>query len=408
MSSKESLQCPHCLQWITISHGGFKKHIRSCQTTSIHGNNSCTDRMAPIRNPLLSCSIDTERDNNVQSSEDNSENPFDYQADCEDLFHEGDDDYDNTLDYQTDGEDLHHEGDRTISAAQCLPIFKQRSNASVHKFQVMLLDIIYKHKASLKMYDDICELVNEYSSSSDFDRHAKLQSRISFLGSIEKTHRTQELIPYHGTVKLHNETSVTVPVFDTKQMIISMLTDPSLMNPNNFAEGYNVLTGDVSVDHPSNHKYGEVHTGDSWCQAKNFYCKEKGTMPVGLIVFGDKSHTDLHGVLSLTPIIFTFTFFNRASRNNPRFWRPFTYIPNLSYGKGTANQTPTKDKIQDEHTCISFAFKSLRKISEEKGFRLVVLGKEVHVKVWIHFFIGDTEGNNKWLGQYPGNKEGVQ
>ncbi len=33
-------------------------------------------------------------------------------------------------------------------------------------------------------------------------------------------------------------------------------------------------------------------------------------MPVGLIVFGDKSHTDLHGVLSLTPIIFTFTFFN--------------------------------------------------------------------------------------------------
>ncbi len=157
-------------------------------------------------------------------------------------------------------------------------------------------------------------------------------------------------------------------------------------------------------DEPGCHNVGEMGPAAENC----CYCKEKGTMPVGLIVFGDKSHTDLHGVLSLTPIIFTFTFFNRAARNNPRFWRPFTYIPNLSYGKGTANQTPTKDKIQDEHTCISFAFKSLRKISEEKGFRLVVLGKEVHVKVWIHFFIGDTEGNNKWLGQYPGNKEGVQ
>jgi hypothetical protein len=44
----------------------------------------------------------------------------------------------------------------------------------------------------------------------------------------------------------------------------------------------------------------------------------------------------------------------------------------------------------------------------ENVFRLVDLGREVHVKVWIHFFIGDTEGNNKWLGQYPGNKEGVQ
>ena len=87
----------------------------------------------------MSCSIDTETDNKVHSSEDYSENAIDYQADCDDLFHEGDDDSDNTLDYKTDGEDLHHEGEGTITAAQCLPIFKQRSNASVHKFQVMLL-----------------------------------------------------------------------------------------------------------------------------------------------------------------------------------------------------------------------------------------------------------------------------
>jgi hypothetical protein len=56
-------------------------------------------------------------------------------------------------------------------------------------------------------------------------------------------------------------------------------------------------------------------------------------MPVGLILFGDKSHTDLHGVLTLTPIIFTLTVFNRASRNTTNFWRLLDYIPNLSYGK---------------------------------------------------------------------------
>jgi len=32
----------------------------------------------------------------------------------------------------------------------------------------------------------------------------------------------------------------------------------------------------------------------------------------------------------------------------------------------------------------------------------------VWVKVWIHFFVGDTEGNNKLVGQYPGNREGVK
>ncbi len=30
------------------------------------------------------------------------------------------------------------------------------------------------------------------------------------------------------------------------------------------------------------------------------------------------------------------------------------------------------------------------------------------MKIRIHYFIGDTEGNNKWLGQYPGNCDGVQ
>ena len=73
-------------------------------------------------------------------------------------------------------------------------------------------------------------------------------------------------------------------------------------------------------------------------------------MPVGLIVFGDKSHTDLHGALSLTPIIFTLTLFNRAARNDSKFWRPIGYILNLGYGRGTSNKTQTRDKTQDEHS----------------------------------------------------------
>jgi hypothetical protein len=131
-------------------------------------------------------------------------------------------------------------------------------------------------------------------------------------------------------------------------------------------------------------------------------------MPVGLIVFADKSHTDLHSALSLTPIKFTLTLFNRASRSNAKFWRPLGYIPNLLYGKGTSDKTATRDKIQDEHDCISVVLQSLKKINNDNGFDCIVLDHSVHVKVWIHFFIGDTEGKIKLLGQYPGNKEGVK
>ena len=88
--------------------------------------------------------------------------------------------------------------------------------------------------------------------------------------------------------------------------------------------------------------------------------------------------------------------------------RPIGYIPKLTYGKGMADKNPTRDVIQDEHVCLSTEFKSLRKTTKEKGFDTVVLGRNVHVAVCNHYFIGDIEGNNKQLGQNPGNKEGVK
>ncbi len=137
-------------------------------------------------------------------------------------------------------------------------------------------------------------------------------------------------------------------------MIISLLTDPLLMTDSNFAKGYNVLIGEVDMKSPCNLKYSKVNTGDAWLPARNRYCTvtKQQTMPVALIVFGDKSHTVLHGTISLTPIIFTLTLFNQSAHNNTRFWRPIGYVPNLSHGKGVADRQVTRDKIQDKHTCI--------------------------------------------------------
>jgi hypothetical protein len=111
-------------------------------------------------------------------------------------------------------------------------------------------------------------------------------------------------------------------------MIITLLTDSSVMNKKNFAEGYTVLTGEVD-NHPANSKHGAVHTGDIWLPARDRYCQNKTDMPVGLIVFGDESHTDLHRALPLTPTIFTLTLFNHAAQNDSNFWRSIGYIPNL-------------------------------------------------------------------------------
>jgi hypothetical protein len=79
------------------------------------------------------------------------------------------------------------------------------------------------HKASLQMFDGICNLVNDFMSSPDFYVTLKLQCQKSFLCSIKETYCTHRLRPTNRNVRLHDGSSVTVPVFDTKQMIISLL-----------------------------------------------------------------------------------------------------------------------------------------------------------------------------------------
>ncbi len=136
----------------------------------------------------------------------------------------------------------------------------------------MLHDLVMKHRASLQIFDDICNLVNEYTASPDFSVMTKLPTRKSFLCSIEETYCTHGLRPTNWIVRLHDNSYVTVLVFDMKEMIISLLTNPLLMTDSNFAKEYNVLTGEVDMNNPVNSKYGKVHTGDAWLPARNRYC----------------------------------------------------------------------------------------------------------------------------------------
>jgi hypothetical protein len=149
---------------------------------------------------------------------------------------------------------------------------------AVTKFQILLNDLLLKHKASLLLYDEICQLFKQYISSPNFDRFAKFKSRRSLLTSTQKKLDSKALRPINGTARLHDDSLVTVPVFETKHMImiISLLSDPSVINKKNFAEGYNVLTGKVD-NHPANNKYGEVHTGDAWLPARDRYCQNRLT-----------------------------------------------------------------------------------------------------------------------------------
>jgi hypothetical protein len=166
-------------------------------------------------------------------------------------------------------------------------------------------------------------------------------------------------------------------------MIMDILTNPVLMKKENFAEGYDIISGDVDINHVANRLYGEIHTGDEWLPARNKFCKPHDNstteMPIALVIFGDKSHTDLHGALSLTPIIFTLTLFNQKWRNDPQIWRVLGYVPVSEFASQVAIQ---------HHNMIVTA-NALRTINSDSTF--VRNCKERRTNVNIDHVVDDDE-----------------
>jgi hypothetical protein len=99
--------------------------------------------------------------------------------------------------------------------------------------QIQLQQLFNRNRASLKMYDDMISIINTYIASPDFSPYSKLQTRTAFLNRVEEVFQTAPFKPTYGSVVLHNNSIATVPVFDMKTMILSILHDSSLMRVEN-------------------------------------------------------------------------------------------------------------------------------------------------------------------------------
>jgi hypothetical protein len=79
------------------------------------------------------------------------------------------------------------------------------------------------------------------------------------------------------------------------------------------------------------------------------------------------------------------------------------YVPNLGYGKGTANVSQTSEiNLQDKHNCLSLITNQIKQIHDDGGFWTTVMGRRVCVRVWIHLIAGDTLGHNSLVGHVNG------
>jgi hypothetical protein len=86
-------------------------------------------------------------------------------------------------------EEVNKQSEKQVNSLS--PLLRRKIMMAVTKLQVMLNDLLIKHKASLLLYDEICKLFNSYLASPYFDRFAKLKSRKSLLQYTEKTQNTE-------------------------------------------------------------------------------------------------------------------------------------------------------------------------------------------------------------------------
>ena len=95
--------------------------------------------------------------------------------------------------------------------------------SAAYKLQSQLNNLFDKHKASISMYNEMVELFNNYISSSEFNRYVELQTRQQFIASSAKMFGIQSMAPEYSQVRMSDNSVATVPVFDAKAMILSLL-----------------------------------------------------------------------------------------------------------------------------------------------------------------------------------------
>jgi hypothetical protein len=73
----------------------------------------------------------------------------------------------------------------------------------------------------------------------------------------------------------------------------------------------------------------DIDNGDVYRTAYKNLCTHPNQVICGIICYIDKLATDRHGHLSLEPVYFMLSIFNKKTRNHLEAWRPLSYIPNI-------------------------------------------------------------------------------
>ena len=267
--------------------------------------------------------------------------------------------------------------------------------------QLQLLQILEEIGAPLYTFDKVMEwctrsFQNGYRFPYNFLGRKKMISQLSNIFCMRK------MIPQSSSIQLHNGQTCLVNHFDFEQMCYSILSDSNIMQDDNFNFGNN---NPECFRKSKNDILSCIEDGEMFQNTLSEVCHDTHDFLLGIKMFIDATHTDIHGDWILDPVSFTFTFFDNKITRQHNAWRTLGFITDLNKKSSAWNQQITAaNKIIDYHSQLRVIFNSIAQCQKRGGFYWDFGYQnstfKLRMKPVLILVVGDAMGNHKLAGMY--------
>ena len=268
-------------------------------------------------------------------------------------------------------------------------------------FLSRLLKILHETNAPLYLYEKIVDWAI-VSIENGFRFEKKYPSREKLIQTMSKLCCLEELSPKTNQLVLSTTEEITINSFDFEQQCFSLLTDVDLMKDENLS---------FPNQDPCNYRRSDsnvlecIEDGDMYQQSAKSICKDEKDFCLGIKLFIDATHTDVHSNWMLDPIMFTFTFFKNNVTRSHKAWRTLGFITSTNKkSKAQNSRLSSRNKLQDYHNQIMVILRSIKECQDKGGFKWNL--KHRNVIHWVRMIpvvvliVGDAQGNHKLAGMF--------
>ena len=222
-------------------------------------------------------------------------------------------------------------------------------------------------------------------------------------------HNVKKVVPKLIDVDIDDGFKVKATVFDTREVLVDLLTNDEVMDPKNL-DFYD--DSDPTKDHPLRENISVIGTSSVYRRAAKRLCKNQNDVLWPLGMYNDEINFDRNGKLQLDPWSLCFLRNKQQIRNQPWAWRIFGIVHGIDSTVFKKKLKPEK-KLQIYHKVLEQIMKQIVAIQKEGGipWKLKMRDgslKEVNLIPYVQFIIGDTKGHDAICGRMGSHADGMK